>query len=93
MGTRKIVNIALPLAGLAVVVFYNFCGSTCTFLKGGFLGIDLKYLGLAYPVLLLLLVLLKQDLPSSRLALTGRRHGDKPCGISGSETRPTAPIV
>ncbi len=63
MGARKIVNIALPLAGLAVIVFYNFCGSTCTFLKGGFFGIDLKYLGLAYTVLLLLLVLLKLDLP------------------------------
>jgi thiol:disulfide interchange protein DsbA len=67
MGVRKIVNIALPLAALAVVVFYNFCGSTCTFLKGGFFGIDLKYLGLIYPVLLVLLVLLKQDL--SHLAL------------------------
>ena len=71
MGTRKIVNIALPLAGLAVVVFYNFCGSTCTFLKGGFFGIDLKYLGLAYPVLLLLLVLLKQDLPHLALLSLG----------------------
>lgn len=71
MGTRKIVNIALPLAGLAVVVFYNFCGSTCTFLKGGFFGIDLKYLGLAYPVLLVLLVLLKQDLPYLALLSLG----------------------
>jgi thiol:disulfide interchange protein DsbA len=62
MEARKVVNIALPLAGLAVIVFYNFCGSTCTFLKGGFFGVDLKYLGLAYPVLLLLLVLLEQDL-------------------------------
>ena len=71
MGTRKMVNIALPLAGLAVVVFYNFCGSTCTFLKGGFLGIDLKYLGLVYPVLLLVLVLLKQDLPHLALLSLG----------------------
>ncbi len=62
IDARKVVNIALPLAGLAVVVFYNFCGSTCTFLQGGFFGIDLKYLGLAYLVLLLVLVLLKQDL-------------------------------
>ncbi len=62
MDARKAVNIVLPLAGLADIVFYNFCGSTCTFLKGGFFGIDLKYLGLAYPVLLLLLVLLKQDM-------------------------------
>ena len=62
MDARKAVNIALPLAGFAVIVFYNFCGSSCTFLKGGFLGIDLKYLGPAYVLLLLALVLLKQDM-------------------------------
>ncbi len=63
MGARKIVNIAMPLAGFAIIGFYNFCGSTCVFLKGGFFGIDLKYLGLAYALLLLLLVFLRQDLP------------------------------
>jgi thiol:disulfide interchange protein DsbA len=40
-------------------------------LKGGFFGIDLKYLGLAYPVLLLLLVFLKQDLPHLALLSLG----------------------
>ncbi len=61
MGARKIVNIALPLAGLGVIVFYSFCGSSCTFLKGDLLGVDLKYLGVAYALLLPALVLLKRE--------------------------------
>ncbi len=61
MSARKIVNIILPLAGLGLIVFYNFCGSACTFLKGDFLGIDLKYLGIAYALLLAALVLLRRD--------------------------------
>ncbi len=63
VSRRKIANIMLPLAGLGVVGFYSVCGSTCTFLKGGFFGIDLKYLGIAYTLLLLLLALLELDAP------------------------------
>jgi thiol:disulfide interchange protein DsbA len=61
MGARKIINIALPLAGLGLIVFYSFCGSSCTFLKGDLLGVDLKYLGAAYALLLPALVLLKRE--------------------------------
>lgn len=59
---RRIVNIVLPLVGLGVIVFYNFCGSSCSYIKGDFFGIDLKYLGVAYAVLLLVLTLLRKDL-------------------------------
>jgi protein-disulfide isomerase len=60
-GAKKIANIALPLVALGVIVFYNFCGGSCTFVKGDVLGIDLKYLGVAYAALLFLLGLVKQD--------------------------------
>jgi thiol:disulfide interchange protein DsbA len=59
---RRIINIVLPLVGLGVIVFYNFCGSSCSYLKGDFFGIDLTYLGLAYAVLLVVLAVLGQDL-------------------------------
>ncbi|MGD0229305.1 MAG: thioredoxin domain-containing protein [Syntrophorhabdales bacterium] len=62
-GARRIVNIALPLVGLGVIVFYNYCGGSCTFLKGEVLRVDLKYLGLVYAVLLFLLALFRQDVP------------------------------
>ena len=60
-AVKRIANIALPLVGLGVIVFYNFCGSSCTFVKGELFGIDLKYLGLAYAALLFLLALTKRD--------------------------------
>ncbi len=69
MNKRKLVNIVLPLIGLGVIVFYNFCGSSCTFLKGDVLGIDLKYLGILYALLLLVLTLLQQQV--LRLAALG----------------------
>ncbi len=58
---RKIINIVLPLVGLGVIIFYNFCGSSCAYVKGDFFGIDLKYLGIIYAVLLLALTVLKRD--------------------------------
>jgi thiol:disulfide interchange protein DsbA len=58
---RRVINIVLPLVGLGIIIFYSFCGSSCSYVKGVFFGIDLTYLGLAYAVLLLVLTLLKQD--------------------------------
>ncbi|OPY70963.1 MAG: hypothetical protein A4E57_00279 [Syntrophorhabdaceae bacterium PtaU1.Bin034] len=60
-GKRRIINILFPLIGFGVVIFYNFCGTSCTFVKGDVFGIDLKYLGLGYTALLFLLALLRQD--------------------------------
>ncbi len=45
-------NIILPLLSMGLVLFYRFCGSTCSYLKGGLFGIDLTYLGLFFAGLL-----------------------------------------
>jgi len=60
-GKRRIINIVLPLIGLAVIVFYSICDTSCAYIKGDFFGIDLKYLGLGYGTLLLGLGLLNQE--------------------------------
>jgi thiol:disulfide interchange protein DsbA len=70
-AVRRIANITLPLAGLGVIVFYNFCGTSCTFVKGELLGIDLKYLGLAYAALLFVLPLMKRDTAQSLVLSLG----------------------
>ncbi len=59
---RRIANVVLPLIVLADMVLYNFCLSTCSFLKGDLLGIDMKYVGLIIPLPLIALALVKQDL-------------------------------
>jgi hypothetical protein len=61
-GMRKIVNVALPLAALGVMIFYNTCTSTCSFLTGDIFGLDMKYIGLIIPIPLVILALLNQDL-------------------------------
>jgi hypothetical protein len=59
---RRIVNIVLPLVILGDMVFYQFCLSSCSYLRGDILGLDLKYLGLAVPLPLIALALARQDL-------------------------------
>jgi uncharacterized membrane protein len=48
----KVLNVFLPLVGIALMVFYEYCDTSCSYLKGTFLGIDLKYVGIAYMMLL-----------------------------------------
>ena len=50
----KIVNVALPLVGIALMAFYEYCDTSCSYLKGTFLGMDLKNVGIAYMIVLFL---------------------------------------
>lgn len=52
---RRFLTILLALTGIAVTVAYAFCLGACSYLKGDILGIDLKYLGIFYMVIVLLL--------------------------------------
>jgi hypothetical protein len=68
----RIINIALCVIAIGVIAFYNFCGGTCSYLKGAIFGIDLKYAGIFYMVVLIALNILKWDfivLPSVSIAL------------------------
>lgn len=68
---KRIANIVLPLVGIALIVYYLQCSSSCSFLKGSFLHVDLKYLGLGCPAALFVLALLEWD----RLFLAGVSFG------------------
>ena len=52
---RRFLTILLALTGIAITVAYAFCLGACSYLKGDILGIDLKYLGIFYMVIVLLL--------------------------------------
>ncbi len=52
---RRFLTILLALTGIAIAVAYVFCLGACSYLKGDILGIDLKYLGIFYMVVVLLL--------------------------------------
>lgn len=51
----RFLTILLALTGIAVTVAYAFCLDACSYLKGDILGIDLKYLGIFYMAVVLLL--------------------------------------
>ncbi|MCX5819642.1 MAG: thioredoxin domain-containing protein [Deltaproteobacteria bacterium] len=52
---RRVLTILLALAGIAITVAYAFCLGACSYLKGDILGIDLKYLGIFYMAVILVL--------------------------------------
>jgi hypothetical protein len=54
----KILNILLPIIGIGLMVFYEVCDTTCSSLRGTFLGIDLKYIGILFMAVLLVLTII-----------------------------------
>ncbi len=48
-------NILLPLAGLALVIYYMTCDTDCLYLQGTLLGIDLEVTGILFMIALLAL--------------------------------------
>jgi len=60
----KIINVAFPVIGVGLMIFYGVCDTSCSSLQGTFLGLDLKIIGILYMAALLALALL----PVSRWA-------------------------
>jgi len=48
----KILNIVLSLAGITLMLVYEYCDTSCSYLKGTFMGIDLKWVGIIYMIVL-----------------------------------------
>jgi len=53
----KIINIVFPIAGIGLMVFYEVCDTSCSALRGTFMGMDLKVLGILFMAFLLALTL------------------------------------
>ena len=48
----KILNIVFPLIGIALMLSYEYCNTSCSYLKGTFMGVDLKWVGIIYMIVL-----------------------------------------
>jgi hypothetical protein len=44
----KSLNVLLPLIGIGLMLVYEYCDTSCSYLKGSLLGIDLKWVGVIY---------------------------------------------
>jgi len=57
------ITVAISLIGMGIVVLYGICGEACAYLKGSILSLDLKYLGILYMGVVMVLAILKKRLP------------------------------
>jgi hypothetical protein len=51
----KMLNLIVPVIGAMLMVFYEVCDTSCSALRGTFLGVDLKYIGILFMAVLLML--------------------------------------
>jgi len=70
MKYRAALTVILALAGIGLMVFYTWCDTSCAYLKGDILGIDLKYVGMAFMLVVMALGLGRQH-DILRLLLAG----------------------
>lgn len=61
LKNKRLLTGMFAALGIAIIVFYILCGDSCRYLKGSIWGVDLKYLGLIFLLLVLLLSFLKKD--------------------------------
>jgi protein-disulfide isomerase len=72
---KQTVTILLALAGIGVMVFYTYCDTACAYLKGDLLGVDLKYIGIFYMVVIALLSGTRK-IPEARTLLAAGLGGE-----------------
>jgi len=63
---NKILNVILPLIGITLMLVYEYCNTSCSYLKGSFLGLDLKWVGIIYMAILLFNTFFGGEPPVSR---------------------------
>ncbi|MHB8773179.1 MAG: hypothetical protein ACYC7J_19460 [Syntrophales bacterium] len=54
---RAMATVALAVVGIVAMVYYSVCETDCSYLKGDIFGIDLKYVGSAYMLAIIVLAL------------------------------------
>ncbi len=58
---RNIITIALSMIGIGFMAYYDYCDTTCSYLKGDIFGIDLKWIGIAYMSAIIFFAALNQS--------------------------------
>lgn len=53
----QFLNILLPVTGMGLMIYYQICDTSCAYISGSFLGIDLKIIGVLFMAVLLILTI------------------------------------
>ncbi len=54
-SVRTILNISVPILGIALEIFYSICDTSCSYLQGSIFGVDLVLVGILFMGALLVL--------------------------------------
>jgi len=57
---RNAITIVLALIGIGLMMYYDYCDTTCSYLKGDIWGIDLKWFGSAYMAAIIIFAAFRQ---------------------------------
>jgi protein-disulfide isomerase len=57
---RNPITIALALAGIGLMLYYDYCDTACSYLRGDIWGFDLKWIGIVYMAVIIIFTALKQ---------------------------------
>ena len=57
---RNAITILLALVGIGIMAYYDYCDTTCSYLKGDIFGIDLKWVGSAFMAAIIVFAAFKQ---------------------------------
>lgn len=57
---RHIATIILAAGGIGIMAYYDYCDTTCSYLKGDILGIDLKWVGMVFMAAVIVFAAFKQ---------------------------------
>ena len=50
---RNIFTIVPALAGIAIMAYYDYCDTACSYLQGDIFGIDLQWIGISYMAIII----------------------------------------
>ena len=59
---KRVLTALLALTGIGITIAYAVCKGSCSYLKGDILGMDLRYLGIFYMAVILILALMRKTL-------------------------------
>ena len=57
---RNPITIVLAIIGIGIMLYYDYCDTTCSYLKGDIFGIDLKWAGIAFMALVIIFAAFRQ---------------------------------
>lgn len=57
---RGLITVILACAGIGLMAYYDYCDTACSYLKGDIWGVDLKWIGIGFMSVMIVLTIFRQ---------------------------------